>query len=50
MKGLHPIAALLLIVMVLAFLYEEFTKLNNSNIVTSVTKVQARRHREGEER
>ena len=46
MKGLHPIAAFLIIIMVVLFLYMELQQSNNPNVVTSVTKTHARRHRE----
>ena len=46
MKGLHPVAAFAIIIMVVMFLYMELQQSNNSAIVTSVTKAHARRHRD----
>ena len=43
MKGLHPIAALALLIMALLFLYLELQQLN-PGIVASAAKTHARRH------
>ena len=47
MKGLHPVAALAIIILTALFLYIELQQAMNSNVVASVTKKHSHR-REGE--